>query len=221
MVNEESLKHVGWPSRHYFDNDLKNERISDDDWAHVKKVFTMTRCHTIGDYSKLYLTLDTCLLCDVIINHCKTSRQVFGLDPLHFVSLPGFAMTCMRYFTRETRLQYFLDPNQMLRTLPAIRGGIQSVVCRLKKANVPGTPDFDVSKPAGEIACLDVNQLYASTYKKKLPVGSYTTMSQLELDEVFNNGRIDLSRFGGRVGAFLAVNLKYPKDKAWQDKYRS
>lgn len=40
------------------------------------------------------------------------------------------------------------------------------------------------------------------------------------MDNIFQGGNIDLSKYGDKYGAYLTVNLECPKDRAWQDRHR-
>jgi hypothetical protein len=56
--------------------------------------------------------------------------------------------------------------------------------------------------------------------KNKLPVGGYRDLNKREIAEIYNNGNIDLSRYGDEKGAFLTVNMRCPTDESWQKYHR-
>ena len=46
----------------------------------------------LGDYHDLYVQSDTLLLADVFENFRNMCLDIYELDPLHFLSVPGLAM---------------------------------------------------------------------------------------------------------------------------------
>ena len=56
------------PPKQAFFNDLLQEAISEEDYAHAMNVWTSFDMETVGEYHDLYLKTDTLLLCDVFEN---------------------------------------------------------------------------------------------------------------------------------------------------------
>ncbi|XP_069176845.1 uncharacterized protein [Procambarus clarkii] len=59
-----------------FFNSLKHEAISETDYTQAKEVFRLAECKIIGDYLKVYLKVDTGLLCDVFTVWRKTMLEL-------------------------------------------------------------------------------------------------------------------------------------------------
>ena len=56
------------PPRSEFFNSLKDEHISEEDYAHAQNVFKQFGCHSLSDYHDLYVKSDVLLLADVFEN---------------------------------------------------------------------------------------------------------------------------------------------------------
>lgn len=61
--------------------------MSQTDYNQAKKVFRLAKCKTIEDYLKVYLKVNTGLLCDVFTVWRKTLPEPFKLDITHYVLL--------------------------------------------------------------------------------------------------------------------------------------
>ena len=84
--NETSL-----PDKKGFYSRLNIESIIDIDYTHATRVFKEFKMNNLGDYHDLYVQSDTLLLADIFENFRDVSLKIYGLDPVYFVSLPGFA----------------------------------------------------------------------------------------------------------------------------------
>ena len=83
------------PPKEAFYSNLNLEDISDEDHAHVQKVWGVFEINNLGEYHDLYVQSDTLLLADVyenFRNFCLDKR-----DPVYFVSAPGLAwQACLK-----------------------------------------------------------------------------------------------------------------------------
>ena len=70
------------PGKESFYSNLTMEDISDTDYKHANNVFKK-----FNDYVRS----DTLLLADIFENFRHACLNNYGLDPAHFVSLPGLA----------------------------------------------------------------------------------------------------------------------------------
>ncbi|KAE9521408.1 hypothetical protein AGLY_018230 [Aphis glycines] len=122
------------PPKQFFYNSLKNEDISDKDYAHAHK-------ENIVTYTKQQI--DLCL-------------QTLKLDASHFMTAPGFAFDCMLKHTnvklerlKQYDIQIFLENG--------LRGGICHSVKRHVNANIPNIQNinYDTNKPVTWLAYLD------------------------------------------------------------------
>ena len=79
------------PSKEHFINKLYLEDITDRDYEHAKTVWDTFNIKNLGEYHDLYVQSDTVLLADVFKKFRDTCLDIYGLDPVHYVSLPGLA----------------------------------------------------------------------------------------------------------------------------------
>ena len=70
---------------------LTNTHISDQDYEHVKNIWTHFECTNMGDYHDLYLQTDVRILADVFQSFRANSMKNYGLDPCNYVSVPSLA----------------------------------------------------------------------------------------------------------------------------------
>lgn len=63
-----------------FYSKLSNSTISDDDYNHAKKVFTLFECKNMLDYTELYCATDTALLAEVMLQFREEVYNQFKLD---------------------------------------------------------------------------------------------------------------------------------------------
>ena len=79
------------PEKEKFYSSLSGKGLTDEDYAHVKEVWTTFGCQNLGDYHDLYVVTDTLLLADVFENFRKVCQDKYGLDPAHYYSAPGLS----------------------------------------------------------------------------------------------------------------------------------
>ena len=65
--------------------------ISNNDYQHTQQVWKEFGIRNLGEYHDLYLRTDVVLLENVFEKLRDTSLVHYGLDPVHFYTLPGFA----------------------------------------------------------------------------------------------------------------------------------
>ena len=70
-------------------SELNFEGISDEDYEHVQKVSNVFETKNHGEYHDLYVQSDTLLLAGVFENFRNMCLDMYGLDPVCFVSAPG------------------------------------------------------------------------------------------------------------------------------------
>ena len=79
------------PPKEAFYSELNLEDISDEDYAHVQKVWDVFEIKNRGEYRDLYVQSDTLLLADVFENFRDMCLEIHELDPAHFLYAPGLA----------------------------------------------------------------------------------------------------------------------------------
>lgn len=85
------MKQTKIPSKIDFDNALTMEKMGDEAYEFVKKVWNTFKCRNLEEYLITYVISDTLLLADVFMSFRKISLQTYKLDPCYFYSLPGYA----------------------------------------------------------------------------------------------------------------------------------
>lgn len=190
------------PSQQDFYSQLNEEGVSDDDYKHASKVWDTFGMKNFGEYHDLYLKTDVLLLADVFENFRKVSMEQYGLDPCHYVSLPGFSWDAMLKHTKAT-LELLSDPDMYLFCERGKRGGVSMITHRHAVANNPYLKAYDKSKPNSHIMYLDMNNLYGSPMSGPLPYGGFQWVSVEEFD-------LNTMTKDDGVGYFLEVDVRYP-----------
>ena len=89
------------------------EDISDNDYRHAETVFNEFNIKNLGEYHDVYVRSDTILLADVFTNFRTLCLNTYELDPVYFLSLPGFALqTCLKY--SKVKLELISDIDILL-----------------------------------------------------------------------------------------------------------
>ena len=91
MDSWEKFDETSLPDRKAFYRNLNLEDISDEDYVHAQKVWDVFEIRNLGEYHDLYVQSDTILLADVFENFRNMCLDIYGLDPVYFVSAPGLA----------------------------------------------------------------------------------------------------------------------------------
>ncbi len=91
MTGFDKLQYPRLPDKEEFHNKLSNTDISDEDYSHAQKVWNAFGCKTMGDYHDLYMKTDVLLLADVMEDFRDMCASEYGLDPLHYYTVPGLA----------------------------------------------------------------------------------------------------------------------------------
>ena len=159
------------PSREEFFNELTEEDVGDEDYAHATEVYRTFGCRGMLDYLRLYNRLDTALLCIAFQSYRQQMYEDFGLDPAHYVSTPMLAMDC---FLRscDVRVPLIADPVVTLLAMNNIRGGLSQV--NLRHVLVPEDDEMQ------HLLYIDANNLYGHSMNSSLPVGEYALLGAEE-----------------------------------------
>ena len=91
MDNWERFNETLLPSKESFYSNLNMENIDDINYRHGNNVFKRFKLQNLGVYHDLYVQSDTLLSADVFKNFRNKCREVYELDPAHFLLLPGLA----------------------------------------------------------------------------------------------------------------------------------
>ena len=123
MDSWERFNETSLPDKKAFYSELNLEDITDKDYAHAQKVFEEFKLKNLGDYHDLYVQSDTLLLADVFENFRNMCLDIYGLDPVYFVSAPGLAWQACLKKTR-VKLELLADVDMLLIIEKGIRGRI-------------------------------------------------------------------------------------------------
>ena len=91
MDSREKIDDTTLPPIKSFYSNLNLENISDEDYAHVQKVWDVFKIKNLGEYYDSYVKIDTILLADIFENFRNMCLDIYELDPVYFVSAPGLA----------------------------------------------------------------------------------------------------------------------------------
>ena len=206
MDSWEKFSEISLPSKEDFYSNLNMEDISDTDYRHANNVFKGFKLENLGDYHDLYVQSDTLLLADVFNNFRGMCIKEYGLDPAHFLSLPGLAwQTCLKKTNIE--LELLTDYDMLLMVEEGIRGGICHSIHRYAKANNKYMKNFNNNEDSSYIQYLDANDIYGWAMSKKLPVNGFKWLDNDEINEEFRKNYNE----NDNKGYILEVDIKYLK----------
>ena len=110
------------PKREDFFNKLNDCEISEKDYCHAQEVYKEFKCQSLLQYMELYVKTDTILLSDIFENFRTIALGTYGLDPLHYVSLPSFGRDAMLKQT-GVEIELISDVDILNLFKAGIRGG--------------------------------------------------------------------------------------------------
>ena len=182
------------PPKEAFYSYLNLENISDEDYAHAQKVWKVFEIKHLGEYHNLYAQTDTLLLADVFENFRNKCIEIYGLDPVYFVSPPGLAwQACLK--KTEVKLELLTDYDMILMIEKGIRGGICQATHRYAKANNKYMKNYNKNIESSYIEYLDANNLHGWAMSQKLPTNCFRwveDLSQFNEDFIKNMVKIIL-----------------------------
>ena len=80
-----------------FYNSLYQENITVKDHEHAQNLWNTFNIKNMGNYHDLYVQADTLQLADVFEDFGKVCLNIYRLDPIYFVSVPGLAwQACLK-----------------------------------------------------------------------------------------------------------------------------
>lgn len=144
------------PSREQFYSSLSGGLPSEADYARAVEVWEGLGCQSLLDYCIHYLRTDVILLSAFMTKYRKMIFSKYGLEVNHFVSSSSLSLQCMFKFTKA-QVQRISDPTKHAMFTVGAKGGYSAIHKRYSEANVPGTPDYDPTKPQKHIMMFDIN----------------------------------------------------------------
>jgi len=210
------LKNTQMPGKDEFFSVLKDEDISDEDYAHAQKVYTTFKCKNMLEYTRLYNKLDVFLLAECMNNFRRMAHMEFKLDPLKYVSLPAFSYDAFLYRTKE-KIRLMKDTEMLLMIESGIRGGLSFIAERYAKASPTMTDRQynDLNEKEKEKICrilyLDFNNLYGSGLTSPMGVDEYNWLTKREIEKIdWTKTTVD-----SHIGYILECDLEYPPEIHW------
>ena len=165
-----------------FYSNLNLKDISDKDYVHAQKVCDAFEIKKLGEYHDLYVQSDTLLLADGFENFKNRCLEIYGIDPVYFVSALRLAwQACLK--KTEVKLKLLTDYGMLLTIEKGIRGGICQAVHRYAKANNKYMKNYEKSIESPYIEYLDVNNLYGWAMFQNLPVEGFKWVNKEKLSE--------------------------------------
>ena len=201
----ERLEETCLPPIEEFSNDLSGAKCSESDYEHAQKAWIQFNCQTLGDYMMCYLQLDIYLLADVFEEFRKLTLREDGLDPVHFISLPGLSyMSCFK-MTNET-IDLLTDRDMYQFFEHGIRGGL-TFTNRHRCQSHQAVDENDLNT---HLLYIDENNLYGSALCMPLPHSKFKWLSEEELISFNDAAAIQSIGLESEVGYVFEVSLKYP-----------
>lgn len=203
------LHETSLPSQTAFTNDLTGEECSEEDYTHAHRAWREFNCKTFKDYMLCYLELDVCLLADVFEEFRRMSLRQDGLDPVHFVSLPGLSFMSAFKMTNETihllrdRFMYNLFER-------GIRGGLTFINTHHAREQIFKVGDTTQKQL---LMYIDQNNLYGSAMCEHLPHSNFHLLTEHEVETFFPHQQNILNlNTEGDEGFYFEVDMSYPPE---------
>ena len=176
-----------------FCSKLKSKCPDDDKIERTMDIIRRFNIKNGEELTEVYLKSDLLLLACVFEKFIKISVEEYKINPLYFVSLPGYTWQCGLKYT-GINLQTLQDKDMILLLENNIRGGISSVM----------GDRYIKSKGNKKILYFDANNLYGDSMSQPLPYDEFKFDQNVELEDVLNTPD------DGDIGYLIEVDLKYP-----------
>ena len=135
--------------------------------------------------------------------------NIYELDPVYFVSAPGFAWhACLK--KTGVKLELITDYDLILMTEKGIRDRICQATHRHAKANNKIMKNYNKNIESSYIEYFDTNNLYGWAMSQKLPVNDFKWVKKEELSN-FNADLIKNYDENSTIGYFFKEDIDYPK----------
>jgi DNA polymerase type B, organellar and viral len=182
-----------------------------EDYMFARQVWTEFEIGNNGEFMDLYLKIDVMLLCDIFETFRKQCLIDYKLDPVHYMSLPGFTYDAALKMTK-VELLLITEKDIMADIESGMRGGVCMITKRFAQANNYYMGDkYDPSQESSYIMQFDVNALYSHIMRSyKLPIGDFKYVEMEHLAEIDLNFINNLSADSDYCFIFV-VDLEYPE----------
>ena len=208
VTNQEVFKETELPSKEAFFSLIKEESITDEEYAHAKTVWNNMKTKTFATYHSIYQMTDVLLLAEAFENFRRLCSEIYQLDPCYYVSTPGLSWAAALKTTRAN-LELFTHVNKHTFITSAIRGGLSYIAKRHSVANNRYFPEsYDPAAPTTHLVYWDCNNLYGVAMVQSLP---YDNFKWLKKEEI-RNFDVTTVPDDGPIGYILEVDLDYPEE---------
>ncbi len=190
------------PPKCVFKNDIGDNDITQEEYAHAQRVFKTFGCGSMMDYTQLYVRSDVYLLAECLVDARNTLWDEFHLDLCQYLSLPMMSLDMMLKYT-DCEISLIRDQEMSDLLQRNIRGGFSFINQRHAEAT-PG----DFEELPNSMVYLDANNLYGKAMSFPLPLRNFRWMTD---EEIENFTMLHISEEDGD-GYILEVDLEYPEE---------
>ena len=192
-----------------FKDDLTGAECTPSEYAHAQRAWSELGCRSFREYLMAYLHLDIYLLADVFEEFRHNTLQEDGLDPVHFVSLPGLSYAACFKLSGET-IDLLQDIDMVRLFERGIRGGLTFVNKHMEKSRISDlNEDSDTNVL---LAYIDMNNLYGSALSRLLPHSEFSWVDESDLEKFADPQEILNLDDEGDYGYLFEVDLDYPRE---------
>ena len=204
----------------YF-NEFQEKGISEEEYQQMIALSERTQATSFLDTHNTYLDNDIFQLAAIVTQQRKVFHEICGLDPLHYLGMPGAAFqACLKLsgavfqnITRECLGSPELSMQLMTDVNENIRGGLSCAFIPLLEANNPSCQNYRPCDPEEHvwIGSVDATNLYGFCMTQPLPVGDYKRVEMPEDGLAFLHELIDGYTDESKVGYMLVVDFEVPE----------
>jgi len=187
------------PPRSAFFSSISERSITAKEHAFASKVWKKFGIKNLSEYAELYCRIDTLLLAEIFEKFRSTMMDFSGLDPAHYISLPGFGWDTMLKIT-GCKIGLPTELSQIHFVERSIRGGL----CFINTRHAEVLDDDKTSK----IVYYDAVNLYGCSQTGLLPYNNFEWVNEKD----FKNFDLTLIDTDGEEGYILEVDLLYPEN---------
>ena len=156
MDSRDKFEETKLPPRPNFYSHLKEEGVSEDDYAHALKVWNELNIQNMRQYHDLYLTLDVLLLAEVFENFRRMSLNYYELYPYHYYTLPGLSFDACLKMTK-IELSRFAIPNSLFSSKIVFVEACRLWAIDMQLQKNESVPDYNPDYPTSWILFVDAN----------------------------------------------------------------
>ena len=178
-----------------FFSKLKNSYPDNKEIHRTKDIIQKFNIKNGEELTEIYLKSDVILLACVFEKFIKISIEEYKINPLYFVSLPGYTWQCGLKYT-GINLQTLQDKDMILLLENNIRGGISSVM----------GDRYIRSDENKKILYIEANNLYGHSMSEPLPYDEIKFDNNIKIEDILNTPD------DSDIGYFIEADLIYPDD---------